>query len=55
MRRNGAEKTSAEGWISPVDVTIIATWFSFDAISVVGFGDSLDMLRSEEYRWVPDA
>lgn len=43
----------AKGWSSPIDVTPLTTWFSFDVIGMIAFGDSLDMLRSEEYRWVP--
>ena len=37
----------------PIDISIISSWYSFDVISCVAFGKSLDMLQSAEYRWVP--
>jgi len=36
-----------------VDATPILTWFSFDIIGTVAFGESLDMLEDPQYRWVP--
>ena len=50
-----SQQTTEEkkGWVGPADVTLIATWFSFDVISTIAFGQSLDMLHSSEYRWVP--
>lgn len=44
---------TAKVWSAPVDISLIATWFSFDVISMVSFGESLDLLRSSEYRWLP--
>lgn len=52
----GDEKPASEEkeWSGPVDITPLATWFSFDVIGMVAFGNSLDMLRSKDYRWVPN-
>lgn len=49
----GGHIAERKDWSGPVDISTIATWFSFDVISVVGFGESLEMLESAEYRWVP--
>ena len=48
----GAEEEK-KGWTAPVDISTVSTWYSFDVISSVAFGESLDMLLSPEYRWVP--
>ena len=37
----------------PTDINTISSWYSFDVISCVAFGKSLDLLQSAEYRWVP--
>ena len=37
----------------PIDINTICSWYSFDVISCVAFGKSLDMLQSAYYRWVP--
>ena len=37
----------------PVDINAVSSWYSFDVISCVAFGKSLDMLQSAEHRWVP--
>ena len=36
-----------------IDMSIVASWYSFDVISSVAFGKSLNMLQSADYRWVP--
>lgn len=36
-----------------IDVALIASWYSFDVISTVAFGKSLNMMQSETWRWVP--
>ncbi len=36
-----------------VDMTKIATWYSFDVINIISFGESTEMLDSNEYRWLP--
>ena len=36
-----------------VDISSVSSWYSFDVITCVAFGKSLDMLRSVDYRWVP--
>ena len=41
-------------WTAPIDISIPSRWYSFDVIIKVAFGESLDMLKSAEYRWVPD-
>ncbi|KAL8977784.1 MAG: hypothetical protein Q9205_006485 [Flavoplaca limonia] len=41
-------------WVKPIDMSTIATWYSFDVISCLAFGESLDMLQGVDYRWVPD-
>ena len=40
-------------WSRPVDISIFTRWYSFDIISKISFGESLDLLRSEEFRWLP--
>ena len=40
-------------WTTPVDISDVSTWFSFDVISSIAFGKSLEMMKSAEYRWVP--
>ncbi|KAL8696780.1 MAG: hypothetical protein Q9201_007478 [Fulgogasparrea decipioides] len=47
-----AEKET-RAWTTSIDISNVSTWYSFDVISVVTFGKSLDMLQSLEYRWVP--
>lgn len=42
-----------KGWSKSVDISLIATWYSFDLITATAFGQSLNMLRNEEYRWAP--
>lgn len=42
-----------KAWTTPVDISLISSWYSFDLISSVAFGQSLEMLQSAEYRWVP--
>lgn len=37
----------------PIDISTISAWYSFDVITCVAFGKSLNMLQSAEYRWVP--
>ncbi|KAL8691570.1 MAG: hypothetical protein Q9218_003230 [Villophora microphyllina] len=49
----GAEKGSKVE-TTPIDINNVSSWFSFDLISTVAFGKSLDMLQNAEYRWVPD-
>ena len=48
----GAEKGMKHSLI-PIDINAVSSWYSFDVISCVAFGKSLDMLQSAEYRWVP--
>ncbi|KAF2718171.1 cytochrome P450 [Polychaeton citri CBS 116435] len=43
----------SKGWTGSVDLTTTSSWFSFDLISTVAFGDSMEMMTSEAYRWVP--
>ena len=50
MKSSEAER---KGWGKPVDTSVVATWYTFDVISVMAFGESLGMLQSEEHRWVP--
>jgi len=40
-------------WTAPVEISTVASWYSFDLIGTIAFGKSLDMLQSPEYRWVP--
>ena len=40
-------------WSARFDVSTVATWYSFDVIASVAFGESLNMLQDAEYRWVP--
>jgi cytochrome P450 len=35
-----------------VDISQVATWYSFDLISSLAFGQSMDMLRTTNLRWV---
>lgn len=44
-----------KGWSKPIDIALFTRWYSYDIISKVAYGGSLDMLRSEEYRWLPDS
>lgn len=48
-----AEKESDSSANGAVDVATLATWYSFDVISTLTFDSSLDMLRSQTWRWVP--
>lgn len=48
----GGEK-GKKAWTAPVDISDVSTWYSFDVISSIAFGESLDMLQSPRYRWVP--
>ncbi|KAI3391887.1 hypothetical protein diail_6655 [Diaporthe ilicicola] len=36
-----------------VDVANVASWYSFDVISTIAFGESFDMLRTNTWRWLP--
>ncbi|KAK8034178.1 hypothetical protein PG993_009173 [Apiospora rasikravindrae] len=36
-----------------VDINKVASWYGFDVITTLAFGESLDLLRSDEYRWLP--
>ena len=45
--------TSEKSWSAPVDISTLARWYSFDIISKISFGQSLDLLNSEKYRWLP--
>lgn len=36
-----------------VDINLVASWYGFDLITTLAFGQSLDLLRSGEYRWLP--
>jgi cytochrome P450 len=45
------ENASRNGGL--VDSNKAASWYGFDVISSIAFGQSMDMLRSAEFRWVP--
>lgn len=36
-----------------VDVTTVTSWYSFDVISTIAFGQSFDMLHTDTWRWLP--
>lgn len=36
-----------------VDSNRVASWYGFDVISSLAFGQAMDMLQSPEFRWVP--
>jgi cytochrome P450 len=36
-----------------VDINKSASWYGFDIISSIAFGQPMDMLRSAKFRWVP--
>lgn len=53
MECNHSKKVDKE-MTKPIDISVLATWYSFDVISCVAFGKSLDMLQNAKYRWIPD-
>ncbi|KAK8099919.1 Cytochrome P450 monooxygenase [Apiospora kogelbergensis] len=36
-----------------VDINRVASWYGFDVITTLAFGQSLDLLQSPDYRWLP--
>ncbi|KKY34268.1 putative benzoate 4-monooxygenase cytochrome p450 [Diaporthe ampelina] len=36
-----------------VDVATVTSWYSFDLISTIAFGQSFDMLHTHTWRWLP--
>lgn len=36
-----------------VDVATMTSWYSFDLISTIAFGQSFDMLHTDTWRWLP--
>ncbi|KAK7698058.1 hypothetical protein SLS64_012936 [Diaporthe eres] len=36
-----------------VDATTVTSWYSFDVISTIAFGQSFDMLHTQTWRWLP--
>lgn len=36
-----------------VDLARVTSWYSFDVISTIAFGQSFDMLRTHTWRWLP--
>lgn len=40
-------------WTPPQNMGDFATYFGFDFISDLGYGESFDMLQNEETRWIP--
>lgn len=36
-----------------VDLTTVTSWYSFDVISTISFGQSFDMLHTNTWRWLP--
>lgn len=36
-----------------VDVATVTSWYSFDLISTIAFGQSFDMLHTDTWRWLP--
>lgn len=36
-----------------VDVATVTSWYSFDVISTIAFGQSFDMLHTHTWRWLP--
>ncbi|KAK8012894.1 cytochrome P450 monooxygenase [Apiospora marii] len=36
-----------------VDINQLASWYGFDLITTLAFGQSLDLLRRADYRWLP--
>jgi len=51
--KDHAGTTTAGEWSSPIEISAIIRWYSFDIISKVSFGQSLDLLGSEQFRWLP--
>lgn len=43
----------AESHASVVDIATVTSWYSFDVISTIAFGQSFDMLRTDTWRWLP--
>ncbi|KAK8113471.1 benzoate 4-monooxygenase cytochrome P450 [Apiospora sp. TS-2023a] len=48
----GDKGTDGSG-ILEVDINQVASWYGFDLITTLAFGQSLDLLRTDEYRWLP--
>lgn len=44
------ETTASDGI---VDVATVTSWYSFDVISTIAFGQSFDMLHTDTWRWLP--
>lgn len=47
------ESTKHGDWAPPQNMGDFATYFGFDFISDLGYGNSFDMLTKEENRWIP--
>ncbi|KAK2601426.1 hypothetical protein N8I77_010876 [Diaporthe amygdali] len=45
------KEANAHGGV--VDVATATSWYSFDVISTIAFGQSFDMLRTHDWRWLP--
>jgi cytochrome P450 len=40
-------------WTQPKNMSLWATYFGFDFVSDLGYGQSFGMIEKEEYRWIP--
>ena len=50
---SNAVSNALDVWSNGFDISLLARWYSFDIISEVTFGESLDLLKAEEFRWLP--
>ncbi|KAF2428689.1 benzoate 4-monooxygenase cytochrome P450 [Tothia fuscella] len=51
--RKMGEDTGSDGWSTPKDFSIWATYYAFDFTGDLAFGSSFEMLASEENRYMP--
>ncbi|KAK7963468.1 hypothetical protein PG988_010442 [Apiospora saccharicola] len=51
--QEGSTDTDRGKRVLEVDINQVASWYGFDLITALAFGQSLDLLRSDEYRWLP--
>jgi len=49
----GGESGSA--WSKKRDMSDYTTWMTLDVITDLLYGETLDLLRSDKYRWIPNA
>lgn len=51
---DGLAEGGEEGWSRPKNMNDWATYFGFDFVSDLGYGQSFGMLEKEENRWIPN-